>query len=360
MRADLVLQSGHRLVGSPGTTVLAARAGRLVATRLGDLDVADWVALGFDDRIDPPPVHLEFPGLNSAYGNQKSVDVPTHMTTDLALLLGMYASEGHTTSTTYTIVITNSVDSVLATAVELWRRVFGINARITRQPGKCPGVVASSKTVCEIFDALGAGRRASEKRIPHEVLDSPEAVLIAFLRGLALDAYTNINRGAAKWAICLDSPGLLDDLQAALRRLGFLSGRISKYNPRYDKSYDEVFVSGTEAQRLVSRVPFLEPDKAARARALAALPVRPRRNGFDVVPLVRGRELYAEVAKGMPGRSGAGSGVSLRWRHLVDPRTEWPSRYAVEQLSQSGTRLPPDVQRVLDEGLHFSQVRSRS
>ena len=35
-----------------------------------------------------------------------------------------------------------------------------------------------------------------------------------------------------KWAICLDSPGLLDDLQAVLANLGIVHGRNSKFNTR--------------------------------------------------------------------------------------------------------------------------------
>jgi hypothetical protein len=198
-----------------------------------------------------------------------------------------------------------------------------------------------------VLNELGCGTRASEKRLPREVMDSPRAVVLAYLQGLALDAYTNVNGTGLKWAICVDSPGLLDDLQILLRGLGIMSGRISKYNKVYEKSYDDVYVSGAEAQRFCKMVPFLEPTKAERARGLALIDVDLRRNGADVVPLVHGSVLHAELASSLSGRTGSGTGRSGQWRSLCDPRTVWPSRGIVERLAGAGVRLPDQVQRVL-------------
>ncbi len=99
-----------------------------------------------------------------------------------------------------------------------------------------------------------------------------------------------------------------------------------------------------------------EPDKAAAARRLLAREVDGRRNSADVVPLVHGSVLYANILKGHGGRSGRGSGVAVQWRSLCDKRTQWPSRHIVQRIAEAGYRLPPDVQRVLDERLHFSPV----
>jgi hypothetical protein len=186
-------------------------------------------------------------------------------------------------------------------------------------------------------------------------MNSPRPVVLAFLRGLWLDAYTSVS-GMPRWGLCLDSPLLLDDVQTLLRRLGVLSGRVTKYNPKYDKTYDEVYATGDHAKALVRLVPFMEPNKAAAARRLLVSEVDLRMNGADVVPLVHGSVLYADIPKGHSGRSGRGSGVAVRWRSLCDKRTVWPSRHIVERIAEAGYRLPPDVQRVLDERLHFSPV----
>lgn len=81
-----------------------------------------------------------------------------------------------------------------------------------------------------------------------------------------------------------------------------------------------------------------------------------RRNGSDVVPIVHGSVLYAAIPKVSAGRNSAGTGVAHKWRSLCDKRTVWPSRHIVQRIAEAGYRLPADVQRALDESLHFSPV----
>lgn len=354
---DIRLRNGARL--GPRGIVQVARAGRLVEMRGADLEVGDWVALPFGAGFPAQLVSIPDFGLGRGYGSQIKVRMPRVLDADLALLLGMYASEGHTSKSNYSIVITNSEDVVLERCRDLWRSCFGVAARISRPSDRCPSVVVNSKTVMLLLDALECGTRASNKRIPWAVMGSPKHVVQAFLQGLALDAYTATTGKNAKWAICVDSPALLDDLQLLLRWWGIQSGRIRKYNPTYEKTYDEVFVSGSEAQRLLAVVPFLEPSKQASAERLLAMHFDVRRNSADLVPLVHGSALYAEIPRGHSGRGGAGTGVAVKWRSLCDKRTIWPSRHIVERIAEAGYSLPPDVQRVLDERLHFSQVTSR-
>lgn len=355
MQPDVRLRSGHRIRG--GGRVLCARQGRLLDVPTRELDVGDWVALEFGDpeSFRRAPASLSWVELSKPYGNQKRVSLPPVLSADLALLLGMYASEGHTSRSNWTISITNSVPAVLQRAVELWQECFGIRARVVQQTERCGATVVSGKAAVEVLDALGCGARASEKRLPVGLADSPKPVVVAFLRGLWLDAYTSV-AGMSRWGPCLDSPELLDELQWLLRRLGIVTGRVSKFNPKYAKSYDEVYAVGDHAKALVQLVPFLEPDKAVAAQRLVDKPSDQRHNAADVVPLVHGSQLYAEIPRGRVGRNGAGTGTSVKWRTLCDKRTVWPSRHIVQRIADAGHRLPTDVQRVLDENLHFSPV----
>lgn len=269
----------------------------------------------------------------------------------------MYASEGHTTKATWTITITNAVPAVLERVADLWNTCFEVEARVVQYGSRCAATVASSKTVVEVFTELRCGGRASEKRIPLGIMESPEPVVLSFLRGLWLDAYTSV-AGMPRWGLCLDSPPLLDDLQALLRRFGIVTGRVTKYNPKFGKNYDEVYATGQNAQGLAQLVRFLEPNKAAAAQRLLKREIDARHNAADVVPLVHGSVLYDEIPRGHGGRSGTGSGVAVAWRTLRDKRTAWPSRHIVERIAAAGYRLPADVQRVLDDTLHFSPVTS--
>ena len=182
-------------------------------------------------------------------------------------------------------------------------------------------------------------------------------MVLSFLQGLALDAYVTV-RSAPKWAICVDSPALLDDLQAVLTNLGIVHSRVAKYNREYDKTYGEVYATGSDAQRLVSEVPFLEPDKAARAAELWQR-VFSGNDAADVIPGLDPRALYELLPKGWSGRSGKGSGIAHQFRFLCDRRTRNVSRRTLELVADvDGVVLPTWLQTVLDDKLHFSPVES--
>jgi len=259
------LRSGHQITGTLPHRVLVAGPAGLGWKSLSEIEAGDHVAIQYGAELwAANPADLRGIAVSPPHGSQKWVELPQEMTSELAFLLGAYAAEGHTTRSTWTIVITNSVPEVLERVRQAWESVFGLRARITADPGKCPAVVVSSKDAVEFMSALGCGTRSSDKRIPDAVLRSPRGMVLAFLQGLALDAYVT-TATAPKWAICLDSPRLLDDLQVVLTNLDVMTGRISKYNKEYGKYYDEVYAAGTQGQLMVSLVPFLEPDKAARA-----------------------------------------------------------------------------------------------
>ena len=199
------LRSGQRITGTPNHRLLVAGDNELVWKSLEDIEVGDEVAVryGADLWAQVPPRIVFLP--SAPYGCQQRVRVPSEMTEELAFLLGAYAAEGHTSESVWSIRITNAVDSVLERIAMAAYNVFGVTARIRRPPERCPFVEINSKTVVELFHQFGCGRRASEKRIPDIVLRSPRPYVLAFLQGLALDAYTTASP-MGKWGICLDSP----------------------------------------------------------------------------------------------------------------------------------------------------------
>ena len=350
----VTLRSGHTVTGTLPHRLLVADGTGLAWKALADITEGDWVALQYGAELwASTPASLRGIAISAPHGNQKLVSLPHEMTEDLAFLLGAYVSEGHTTRSNWTVTITNSVPEVLERVQQAWLTVFGLRARIFADPGKCPQVAVSSKTVVEFMAALGCGTRASDKRIPDAVLRSPREMVMAFLRGLALDAYVTTVT-APKWAICLDSPGLLDDLQAVMTNLGVVFGRITKHNKINGKDYDEVYAAGTQGQLMASLVPFLEPDKAARAAAYLQMNFKPGTS--DVVPGIAGRELYQLIP---PGRHGVEHGQSWRnsFTFLLDPRSQRVTRATVERVSTlPGVELPAWLRQVIDGNLHFSPV----
>jgi adenosylcobalamin-dependent ribonucleoside-diphosphate reductase len=353
----VTLRSGHSITGTLPHRLLVAGPGGLAWKALAEIEEGDSVAIQYGaEKWSGTPESLREVAVSAPYGNQKDVTLPAEMSTELAFLLGAYASEGHTTRSNWTITITNSVPEVLERVREAWRNLFGLQARITAEPGRCTGVVVSSKAVVEFMSALGCGTRSSDKRIPDAVLRSPREMVMAFLQGLALDAYVTTAAGYSKWAICLDSPALLDELQAVMTNLGVVHSRITKYNKEYNKTYDEVYAAGLQGQLMASLVPFLEPDKAARAAEYLHRDCGP--GTADVVPGITGRELFKLIP---PGRRGADHTQSWRngFTFLRDPRTQQVARRTLERVSTlPGVELPAWLRQVIDGNLHFSPVES--
>jgi ribonucleotide reductase alpha subunit len=346
---ELVLRSGHRVTGTPNHRLLVAGPSGLDWRRLDELERGDYVATSYGaDLWSVLPARFDEFEATASYGCQKHVRVPHQMTAELAFLLGAYAAEGHTSRSNWTVTITNSVPSVLQRVADAWRSEFGVDARVVHQQGRCASVVVASKTVVEFLDHLGIGERASAKRIPDAVLRSPREMVLAFLQGLALDACVSIGT-MPKWAICLDSPELLDDLQAVLTNLGVLTGRISKRNRHNGKTYDEVYATGEHGRRLVRLVPFLEPEKAARAVEFQRRSIGT--TSADVVPGISPHELYRLLPEGAGRRS--------EFSYLCDRRTRHVSRRSLERVAAvPEVELPAWLRTVLRDNLHFSPVES--
>jgi ribonucleoside-diphosphate reductase alpha chain len=253
---EVVLHSGQRIVGTPNHRLLVNSSAGLDWKHLSEIVEGDQVAtqLG-SDLWSSLPARLGDTTPAELHG---AVAVPPEMTAELAFLLGAYASRGHLSRSVGSISISHAAPAILDRVVAAWQQVFGLTARIETGPDTCPQVVVSSQRVVELLERLGCGDTASDRRIPDAVLRSPRLMVLAFLQGLALDAYV---RADAAWAIRLDSPELLDDLQAVLANLGIQHGRLAPQG----NGPGEVFACGAQGQRMVELVPFLDLEQAERA-----------------------------------------------------------------------------------------------
>ncbi|MFY9719201.1 MAG: LAGLIDADG family homing endonuclease [Candidatus Cybelea sp.] len=344
---EIRLRSGHRVIGTPNHRVLVCGDDGLKWRHLSDIRCGEYVATQYgDDMWAKEPASLTDFHASPPYGSQKSVRIPERMTKELAFFLGAYASEGHTARATYTIEVTNSVEDVLGRVINCARSVFGIEGNLKQPPDRCSSASFTSKTIVEFLEYLGCGSRASEKRIPDAVLRSTREHVLSFLEGLSLDAYVTTN-GMAKWAICLDSGALLDDLQAVLTNLGIVHSRISKYNKEYRKSYGEVYASGRQAKKLLTFVAFPEPAKLARSWSLLSADYA--QSTADVIPGVQGRELYELIPAGRSDRA------RTNHTYLLDPRTKHVSWETVRKLSEQ-VELPQWLDEIVNRNLHFSPV----
>jgi hypothetical protein len=338
----------------PADVLVIASKGGLsipVPTPVGALQTGDFVGIEYGGAWSASAAGMSALVERPLHGNEKRILAPSHMTAELAFLLGAYMAEGHTIRSNWSVILTNAVEGVLLRAQRAWMSEFGISARITRQPGRCTGLVASSKRLVEYMESLGCGSRAANKRVPQVIFDGTREHALAFLQGAALDAYVT-HAHAAKWAICLESEKGIRELQDLVTRLGVINAQIPKYNRVYDKTYFELYAAGAQGQALCRMVPFMEPDKQQRALAYLAKSYGP--GAADVIPGLEGSRLYAMVPAGKGGKNGGDGRKALR--HLRDPRTTRVTRASVIRAAALGAEIPEWLQSVITRNIHFAPV----
>jgi len=349
------LRSGHKVTGTPNHRLLTTVDGSLVWRRLDEIEPGEYVATHYAaDLWSTLPARFDGFSPSAPYGRQKAISIPQEMTDELAFLLGAYVAEGNVARSNWTVTITNADEGVLDRVRDAWESQFDIKARIVRQQDRCPSVVAASKRAVEFFDYLGCGEGSSSKQIPNAVLRSPRSMVLRFLQGLFLDGYVTTGP-MAKMAICVNSPELLDDLQAVLTNLGVVHGRITKHNAEYDKDFDEVYAAGPAAQMLARLVPFAESAKRDRQGDLLKRTFQ--QSTSDIIPGLDPKDLYEMIPRGKSGRNGWGE--RSRFSFLLDPRTIHVSRRTLERVAMLPmVDLPEGLHTILADDLHFSPVEN--
>lgn len=317
-----------------------------------DARPGDWLGISYGGDWSSSASRV--PGLprRPLRGSEKAIRIPGRMTDDLALFLGAYLSEGHTTRSNWSVIFTNSVPSVLKQIQQAAATVFGLESRLTHQADRCPGLVVSSKRLVEFMEQLECGSRASNKGVPDLILDGRREHAIRFMQGAALDAYTS-HVYAGKWAICLESRAAIDGLQDLVTKLGIVNAQIPKFNKLMQKTYYELYAAGPWGQEMSRQVTFLEPDKKLRAEEYRNRAYRTALT--DRIPGILGRELFGLVPAGLGGRSGKGTGRQA-FRHLCDSRSHHVTRESVRRARASGAHLPTWLHLILDEGIRFAPV----
>jgi ribonucleoside-diphosphate reductase alpha chain len=123
--------------------------------------------------------------------NEKKYNFPKILNEKYALFLGMWLADGCASKNS--IIVCEKNDTVKAVVEELFPLLFGAKAKI--QTDKRHGVrshVLNSRVLVKYFKEK-YGTDCVTKKIPEEIMRSPESVHRAFLSGLSLDGYKNRN-----------------------------------------------------------------------------------------------------------------------------------------------------------------------
>jgi adenosylcobalamin-dependent ribonucleoside-diphosphate reductase len=331
---EVVLRSGHKVVGTPNHRLLVAGEGGLVWRRLDEIAEGESVALRYGAElwslVPAPLAGFEAGEVADAW------QVPGEMSTELAFLLGAFAATGRISESTATVTISHPAQAVLDRLAGAWRTLFGLEARAITSGGRNPQVAVTSETAVAFLGFVAGNEKAAFRRIPAAVLSSPRDMVLAYLQGLLAGAGVSRAAGAAAVTIGLGSASLLDDLQAVLTNLGVVHRRVDS----------EVVVTGDSARDLFDLVPPADPQVLAQAAELFAGKDLPGSAG-DFVPNLSPRELFLLIP----------TEEREEWTFLRDAKFRHVTRATLDAVAGiPGVTLPDWLTAIVADGLHFSPV----
>ena len=197
--------------------------------RFADLKKGDRVPLMLGGLIgDPSEVIL--PPLPEAYWtSDHKTFVPRRMNPDLAEIVGYFMGDGSLHSRGLRFCVTNGDYDVIERLVDLGRKLFGLEAKISLKQGYTE-VALHSVRLTLWWEACGFSKKAPtgdhygkgyEAHIPDSILHSNNLeVYQAFVRGL-FEADGTANNGYVAWSTV--SENFSRDIQTLLLVLGFVT-----------------------------------------------------------------------------------------------------------------------------------------
>ena len=228
---EVVLRSGHRVVGTPEPPASRRRTAglRLESRRSTSSPSGDCVAVRYGDETvvacSRPASTTSRP--TAAYGSTEDRADPGRDDRRSSRSCSVRTRPRVTLrGRNWTVTITNSVDAVLERVAAAWRAEFGVDARIVRPGRPVPARdrgLEDDRRVPRAPRLRCAGVREAH---PDAVLRSPREMVLAFLQGLALDAYVTVADVLRSGRSASTRRRLLDDLQAVLTNLGVVHSRV--------------------------------------------------------------------------------------------------------------------------------------
>ena len=307
-------RSGFVIEGSLRHPVLVrAKDGTEAFKRLADVNEGDFVCLdrsGADFPRQEPSINF-----NPTVGvtNTREYTFPTHLTPELACLLGYIVAEAWTGSP-HTTVITQHVSANPETHADiraLLREVFGWVGN-EHAANRDTTINVTSVRIRSFLTACGVHRQtARHKTIPELIFQGTRASVRGFLRGL-FEGEASVDPRSGSIDFSTASEVLARDVQVLLLRFGIVSTRHPKRVPGYAHTYWRLLISSDDARRYVEEIGFTSSRK--HGALLGALSSKSNPNK-DTIPHAKAMvedlrlQLMHSVSVVGPNRDRLGSGM---------------------------------------------------
>ncbi len=259
------LSYGYEIEATPNHRIHVSDAdGHIRFVALDDLKVGDTVVLYGGQRIFGapgqalPPYHRGDLGQGAWRTNVKEIRFPEKMTPELAYLLGCITSEGSIGQNS--LQVCNGDRALLERLGGLFQELFGLNTHICRDNRResVYTLQVNSRPLRNwLLSELEMEVGAQNKIIPDCILRASWDEIVAFLRGLFLDAYMTMD--GRMFGIGLATRALIRQLQTVLLNLGVFASIHQSGEHAW-----ALTVSGQALERLAEFVKFDEVWKTQR------------------------------------------------------------------------------------------------
>jgi phosphate starvation-inducible protein PhoH len=274
----ILTRCGYQIEATPEHPLLVlTRQGTPEWRRADQLGVGDVLALGRGQRMFGSEISVEFTyqPTNRSDTSSKPVYLK-ELDDDFAYLMGLLTGDG--CLTVRNRIILSSADEPIAEFFRSMAARFGLHvfSNGTRHP--YDQIIASAQFY-QLLSRLGmSAGKAHTKEIPRSILQAPEHLVAAFLRGL-FDADGTVEKCDGLVSLSSVSEKLIRQAQVVLLNFGIVSSRSIKqtnFRGRKHRSY-LLTIAGAEAARFDEQIGFGLERKRVRRQ------VRQANTNIDII-----------------------------------------------------------------------------
>lgn len=311
--------------------------------RLDHIKVGDYVKVPIGFHLFSKE-YIQLPAFSQTERtNAKHIHFPTYVSEDLAEFLGMYFADGsiHANNGTYSIRITNRNTDVQNRIIELSLKLFGIQAHIINPNF---GVSITSIGLQNFFEYLKLQRGSINKTIPDFILQSPESVVAAFIKGMTLDSTVVEDEEKVYLKMTVANKETMSTVQQLLLNMGIVS------SAREDKTSTNTFmlcILNDMLSLFNNTIGFVESCKVVTV----PLTHKKKKNNYRVSP--DGKSIWVLVKKIEYGKSDV-------FDFTVPGTHSFVSNGIISHNTVTGrlSSSDPNLQNIPSKGETGAQVRS--
>lgn len=338
----ITTRCGYYIAGTPNHRVRVMREDGTIQWRfLEDIEPGDYIGihrgtnLWSSTQVDCTPYHNE--------RGRTDVEFPDRLDEDWGRLLGYLVGDGHWPIPNY-VGLTVEHPETWDEAGSLMGHLMGETPKryMDERTANTGSLRNNSVAWRDFLHDLGWSKDCDRysKYVPWSILQSPEPVVRAFLRGL-FETEGGIEKDGQVVSFSTASARLGREVQVLLTNLGIVSRLKSKWNPEHQRFYYIVTVRGLRSrQTFADKIGFDSQKKMGPL--LASLESAGREGGdSESIPHQRAwtRRLLESVPKAKPGQGWSRSTLRTALGNTVKPSS-------TEELTYSRLR---DALRVAQE-----------